>query len=105
MDILNDFGLFHLGGSGIQQPGLCEVGLRNLEHGRLLQGVNLQAVGITGCKGIAHDLIVQRRRSTGDGVQLGVSLCQLRQGGQQCPGVGVARGAAQQVLISSLVYV
>ena len=90
MDILNDLRLLDLGSSGIQQPGLGEVGLADLEHGRLLQGIDLQAVGVTGCKGIAHDLVVQRGGSAGDGEQLGVALCQLRQGAQQCPGVGMA---------------
>ena len=89
MDVLNCLGLLNLRRSGVQQPGLGEVGLRNLEHGRLLQRIDLQAVGISGSKGIAHDLVIQRGGSASDGVKRSVPLCQLRQRGQQRPGVGV----------------
>ena len=42
MHILNDFGLFHLGGSGIQQPGLGKVGRADREERGFLFKIDLQ---------------------------------------------------------------
>ena len=68
MKVANDLGLFDLGRSGIQEPGLGVMGIADLEHRRILQGIDFQAVGIPGREGVAHDLIVQRRRRAGNGI-------------------------------------
>ena len=75
MDVLDDFRFFHLGRSGVQEPGLGEMGLGHLEHGGIHQGIDLQAVGIPGGEGIAYNGVVQRRRRA-------VSLTSVREWGR-----------------------
>ena len=79
MNVMNDLRLFDFAGAGIQQPGLGIVRIRDLEHGRCFERIDLQAVRVARCERIAHDLIVQRRRGSRNGIQLGVALRQLRQ--------------------------
>ena len=102
MNILNSFRFFCLRRSRIQQPGLGIVGIRYLEHRRLLQSINLQTVLVTRCKRISDNLIVQRRRRTGNGKQLCIPLRKLRQGRKQRPGVRMARVVEQLFYVRKL---
>src|SRR5699024_10247899 len=91
VDVVYYLRLFHLWGARVEQPGLGIVRLRDLEHRRLTQGIHAQAVGVARGKGVAHYLVVEARRSAGDGIELRSPVHQLGKRAQQRPGVGVAR--------------
>ena len=67
------------------------MGARHLVHGGLFQEVDVQGVLVAGREGVALDLVEQAGGRTVDGGELLALHAQLRQGGQQGPGVGVLR--------------
>ena len=63
----------------------------NGENGRFFLEIHLHGVGITRCKGIALDFLEQIGRCALDGIQLVSFDAQLRQGLEQCFGIGMGR--------------
>ena len=66
VDVVDRGRLVDLGRSGIKQPSLCIVSFRDLEHRRSFDDIDFQTIRISRCEGIARNLIVERRRRTGD---------------------------------------
>ena len=87
MQILDGSRRIDLRRARIQQPRLCQMGLGYLHHRWLLFEVDLHRVTVARCKGVALDLVVQRRRRAGDREQVLALLAQLRQRGKQRPGL------------------
>ena len=78
------------------------MGIRYFEHRRLFQCVDFQTVLVTRCERVSDNLVVQRRRGTGNREQLCIPLRKLRQGRKQCPGVRMARVVEQLFYVRKL---
>ena len=104
MYILYCLGLFDLGASGIEQPCLCKVRFRHLEHGGLSQSVDLEALRVTRCKRIADYLVIQRRGRSRNGIKLRISLRKLRQRRHERPCIRVSRVVEYLVHITEFHY-
>ena len=84
------------------------MSFRNAEERRFLYKVNGKCVLITRCKSVALDNVVQVRWGTIDGWQILAFYAQLRQSGQQCPGIwmpSVIEDLVNQTVLDNLASV